>query len=75
MKPEKQNDARLLRMKQVQELTGLSRSSIYGMSSAGNFPSSLQLVPGGTSVAWVAKEIEDWVNQRIEARDEEVSHD
>lgn len=59
---------KLLRMKQVQEFTGLSRSYIYSLSGTGRFPKSIPLVPGGTSRAWLSSEVQDWISQRISDR-------
>ena len=60
---------RLLRLKEVQRLTGLSRSYIYELCSKGDFPKSIPLVKGGSSVAWVEGEINQWIEDRIrEAR-------
>lgn len=64
---------RLLRAKQVIELTAISRSYLYQLVSQGQFPKSIQLVPGGSSVAWVEQEVLDWVDSRIQARDSEVA--
>lgn len=50
---------RLLRIKQVQEMTGLSRSRLYTMPG---FPKALQL--GERSVAWRSDEVEAWVESR-----------
>ena len=61
---------KLIRIRRVVELTNLSKSYIYQLCSDGLFPSNVQLVPGGTSVAWVEKEILDWIDSRIKARDE-----
>ena len=41
-------------------------------SISGLFNDPIQLVPGGTSVAWIAAEIDDWIELRIQARDGEV---
>jgi prophage regulatory protein len=60
---------KLLRIKQVQEQTGLSKSYIYQLCSQKQFPKSIQLVAGGSSVAWVESEILNWIESRIEARD------
>ena len=60
---------KLVRIKTVVELTGLSKYYIYDLSNKGIFPKSVQLVPGGTSVAWVKSEILDWIEQRIQSRD------
>ena len=61
---------KLLRMKQVQEKTGLSRSYLYDLSNRGLFPASVPLIPGGAAKAWVETEINDWINSRIAARQE-----
>lgn len=50
---------RILRLKQVTELTGLSRSSIYQKVSEGLFPRQVQL--SGRAVGWYSNEIEDWM--------------
>lgn len=63
---------RLIRMRDVIALTGISRTYIYALSATGKFPRSVPLVPGGTSRAWVLSEVEEWVNQRIAARDLEA---
>jgi prophage regulatory protein len=63
---------RLLRIKQVQQLTALSKSYIYQLCSQNKFPKSIQLVAGGSSVAWVESEINDFIESRIKARDEGV---
>lgn len=65
-------DRRLLRMKQVQDMTGLSRSYLYALSASGKFPKSIPLVPGGTSRAWLESDIVQWIDQRIAERDLET---
>ena len=62
---------RLLRMREVLELTGLSRSSVYDRMNMGLFPKSCSL--GGRSVAWVESEITQWIDSQIAQRDEVVS--
>jgi prophage regulatory protein len=49
----------------------LSKSYIYDLSNKGIFPKSIQLVPGGTSVAWIESEIQNWIDSRIQSRDAE----
>lgn len=63
------NTEKLLRIRQVQEITGLSRSYIYALSEKNQFPNSIPLVPGGTSRAWVYSEVKAWVEQRIAERE------
>ena len=59
---------RLIRIREVMNLVGLSKSHIYYLAAQGNCPKSIPLVPGGTSVAWIETEIEDFINQQIKAR-------
>lgn len=66
-------ETRLIRVKKVVELTGLSRSYIYSLSADGLFPPSVPLVPGGIARAWVYAEVQLWLNQRIADRDTEVA--
>jgi|APCry1669188910_1035180.scaffolds.fasta_scaffold926555_1 prophage regulatory protein len=57
----------MLKLKEVQKITGLSRSSIYSYIDKGLFPTQVKL--GERSVAWVDQEITDWVESRISVRD------
>ena len=63
--------SRLIRIGEVKELTGLSRSYIYELASKGLFPKSVPLVPGGIARAWVQSEVFEWLRQRIAERDTE----
>ncbi|MAL95609.1 MAG: hypothetical protein CME40_11080 [Haliea sp.] len=67
-------DRRLIRLREVQKLTGLSRSYVYELVKRRLLPQPVALVPGGTSRAWVESEILDFIDQRIAERDLEVSH-
>lgn len=58
---------RLLRLHEVKEVTGLSRSSIYADAT---FPKRVKLIPSGRAVGWVQAEIHDWVSARVASRDE-----
>lgn len=64
-----QQQNKLIRIKEVTKITGLSKSYIYDLRNRNLFPDSIQLVPGGSSVAWVEQEVLDWVNSRIQDRD------
>lgn len=55
----------ILRLPAVKARTGLSRSTIYLRISKGNFPTSVAL--GGRAVGWIEAEVNDWLNQQIEA--------
>ena len=56
----------ILRRKQVEKRTGLSRSSIYLRIQEGTFPRPINL--GVRAVGWLENEIEAWLAERIEIR-------
>lgn len=56
------HDGRYLRIKQVAELVGLSRPTIYNMEKAGTFPKKTPL--GRRAVAWRESEITAWMESR-----------
>lgn len=62
---------RLLRLPEVTQITRLSRSSIYSYINAGIFPKSVSL--GARSVAWVESEVLEWIDSRIQERDQIVA--
>lgn len=55
----------ILRRKQVQARTGLSRSTIYAFIKAGLFPKPLTLGP--RAVGWIESEVNDWINNRLKS--------
>lgn len=55
----------ILRLPAVKTRTGLSRSTIYLRISEGSFPKPVSL--GGRAVGWIEAEVNDWLNQQIEA--------
>ena len=50
---------RFLKLKEVMQKTALSRSAIYRKMNEGSFPLSVNL--GDRAVAWVEKEVDDWM--------------
>ena len=59
-------DDRLLKRRQVEEITGLSRSSIYRLMPMGEFPQRVRVGPA--AVRWRESDITAWVESRPEAR-------
>ncbi|WP_256801998.1 helix-turn-helix transcriptional regulator [Rodentibacter ratti] len=57
---------RFLRVDDVINLTGLSRSTIYDKTRLGKFPEAVNL--GGNAKAWLESEVRAWMNARIEQR-------
>ncbi len=62
---------RLLKLKTVMDMTGVSRSYIYALAQQGAFPKPVKLTE--RSSAWVAAEVEEWIESRIALRDQEAA--
>lgn len=56
----------ILRRKQVEKRTGLSRSTIYLYMDEGLFPKPISLGP--RAVGWLENEIQEWLAARIDIR-------
>lgn len=54
---------RILRLKEVIAITGLSRSTIYAEIAKGEFPKQVQLT-GNRSVGWHENAIIQWIESR-----------
>lgn len=52
----------ILRTNDVIQLTGLSRSTLWRLERAGNFPERIQL--GANSVGWLEADINAWLDSR-----------
>lgn len=55
----------ILRLPTVKARAGLSRSTIYLRIAGGSFPKPVS--HGGRAVGWIEAEVNDWLNQQIEA--------
>ena len=56
----------ILRRRQVEERTGLSRSTLYHYIKIGHFPKPTPLGP--RVVGWLESEVNSWICERIDAR-------
>ena len=54
---------RIVRLKEVQRMTGLSRSAIYAQIAKGHFPKQICLT-GARSVGWHEHVIVWWIESR-----------
>lgn len=54
---------KFLRLPEVKELTGLSKSSVYAMIAEGSFPKQIPIGP--RLVVWVESEIQNWIAEQI----------
>ncbi|MBL8261657.1 MAG: AlpA family transcriptional regulator [Xanthomonadaceae bacterium] len=59
----------LIRLPSVIARTGLSRSTLYRLVSAGEFPRPIKL--GERCSAWNSREIDAWIADRIAKRDQD----
>lgn len=57
---------KILRLKEVQQMTGLSRSTIYAEIAKGNFPKQVKLT-GARSVGWYESAVVQWIESRQQA--------
>lgn len=55
---------RMLRRKEVEQITGRSRSAIYEGMTAGTFPKPVKI--GARAVAWPESVIRAWIAERME---------
>ena len=53
----------ILRRPQVQQRTGLSRSTLYQYIRDGEFPASISLGP--RAVGWLESDVSDWISARV----------
>ena len=54
---------RIVRLKDVQRMTGLSRSTIYAQIAKGKFPKQIHLT-GVRSVGWHESAVIQWIESR-----------
>lgn len=54
----------IMRRKQVEARTGLSRSTIYQRMADGSFPKAVSLGP--RAVGWIESEVSDWLAAQVE---------
>ena len=64
MQQNTENELVILRRRQVEQRTGLSRSTLYQYIKDGCFPKPIPL--GARAVGWVEAEVRDWIATRIQ---------
>lgn len=58
---------KLMRLPAVLEKTGHTRSRLYDEISAGRFPAPVKI--GARAVAWPEADVDEWIAERIAARE------
>lgn len=61
---------RIIRLKEVIDLTGLARSTIYKYVADREFPVPLPL--GDRCVGWLESEVQEWILAKIAERDKSL---
>ena len=57
---------KFMKLKEVIQITSLSRATIYRLIQEGEFPKQIPL--SGRSVAWLEEEINEWMQQKLANR-------
>ena len=55
----------IIRLPQVKQRTGLSRSTIYGLIKGGQFNPPISL--GARAVGWLESDVSDFIEARVKA--------
>lgn len=61
---------RILRLPEVSQATGLSRSTIYRLVRSGTFPQSVALT--ARTIGWYSTDIETWIAARAATSKDQV---
>ena len=62
---------RILKLKEVLNRTGLGKTTMYMLINIGDFPQQISL--GLRAVGWLEREIDNWIQEKIKARDQQAS--
>jgi prophage regulatory protein len=61
---------KIQKLPMVMHTTKKSRSAIYKDMTDGRFPKQIQL--GSRAVGWLASDIQAWIDERVQERDQEA---
>ncbi|AKS24226.1 MAG: transcriptional regulator [Leptospirillum sp. Group II 'C75'] len=50
---------RIVRLKELVKISGLSRSTIYDQVKSGTFPQPVKL--GARAIGWILSDVENWI--------------
>lgn len=57
---------KILRKKEVREITGLSDTTLWRLERASKFPRRLRL--GASAIGWLQEEVEGWIEEKAAER-------
>ena len=58
------NNRIILKQRQVSNLTGLHKSTIYRLIKVGQFPKQRKLSEHGKATGWFSDEVQEWIDSR-----------
>lgn len=58
----------VIRRRQVEQRTGLTRSALYQLMRSGEFPEPVHI--SVRAVGWIEAEVDDWIRSRMEKRNQ-----
>ena len=64
---------RILRLREVCQITGLCRSNLYALQAQNRFPCRLKIC--GRAVGWLESEVVQWIVQRLGERNNTIHED
>lgn len=59
---------RFIKLKEVMNITGLARATVYKYIANDHFPKSVSI--GERAVAWIESEVHEWMLDRVAERDD-----
>ena len=62
---------RVIKLKEVLAKTGLGKTTLYALLKQSQFPHPISL--GLRAVGWIESEIEAWIQEKIDARDQKAA--
>lgn len=54
----------VLNVRDIQKITGMSRTTIWRHEKNGEFPKRMKLTDSGRSVGWLESDIREWLQSR-----------
>ena len=59
-------DDKLLKLEQVEDITGLKKSALYELIDINEFPNSISVGKGKRAKRWPNSKIQEWIKRQIQ---------
>jgi len=60
---------RIIKQDELSDRMGVTRQTLYNWEKNGQMPKRFKLAKDGRAVGWLESEIEDWISERVAARE------